>query len=328
MEIKTQRKLDYLADTKADIKAALIEKGQAVSDADPFRSYGDKVRAIETGGGGGSLPAGVYWQQDTIPLPNANYQVWFTYKGVLHAITQVSGTSSSTGTIHKYENGAWTQVATAPSFNSFNFIRDCKVYEFHGKVYFFNSEFANYGIWDGSSTVAIYTNAPKGYKNFVFVCGDKLRLYSYTEGGVYVFDETNNTWALEHTPGAKYAYYYFYPVGDKVFAQNNKVMYEYDCDTGTLTKVGDLLDTGVDSAVVVGNYLYRFASTTSAAGGSVLRYDTTTHTDKNVGTTPPVGSISNTSAKISAAYYDGVRLVGTNKTLKYNFLMYEVEETE
>lgn len=51
MGIETTKKLAYLAETKDLIKAALIEKGQAVSDTDTFRSYADKVLAIETGGG-------------------------------------------------------------------------------------------------------------------------------------------------------------------------------------------------------------------------------------------------------------------------------------
>lgn len=51
MGIETTKKLAYLAETKSLIKAALIEKGQAVSDTDTFRSYADKVLAIEAGGG-------------------------------------------------------------------------------------------------------------------------------------------------------------------------------------------------------------------------------------------------------------------------------------
>lgn len=43
--------MNYLSETKDLIKAALIEKGQAVSDTDTFRSYAGKVLAIETGGG-------------------------------------------------------------------------------------------------------------------------------------------------------------------------------------------------------------------------------------------------------------------------------------
>lgn len=41
-------KLDYLNDTKQAIKTAIQGKGQAVSDNDTFRSYADKINAIET----------------------------------------------------------------------------------------------------------------------------------------------------------------------------------------------------------------------------------------------------------------------------------------
>lgn len=41
-------KLNKLLATKADIKAAIIEKGQTVLDSDIFANYGDKIRAIKT----------------------------------------------------------------------------------------------------------------------------------------------------------------------------------------------------------------------------------------------------------------------------------------
>ena len=43
----TTDKLNKILNTKADIKAALAEKGQTVGDV--FSTYGDAVRAIETG---------------------------------------------------------------------------------------------------------------------------------------------------------------------------------------------------------------------------------------------------------------------------------------
>lgn len=42
----TAEKLTLLLNTKADIKAALVEKGQNVGDV--FSTYADKIRAIET----------------------------------------------------------------------------------------------------------------------------------------------------------------------------------------------------------------------------------------------------------------------------------------
>lgn len=50
----TADKLSYLLDTKAAIKAAIINHGVSVSDTDTFRSYADKILAIPTGGDGGS----------------------------------------------------------------------------------------------------------------------------------------------------------------------------------------------------------------------------------------------------------------------------------
>lgn len=43
-------KLEKLSQTKADIRAAIREKGQTVEDAEPFSAYGDKIRAIAGGG--------------------------------------------------------------------------------------------------------------------------------------------------------------------------------------------------------------------------------------------------------------------------------------
>lgn len=47
-------KLALLMNTKSDLKAALIEKGQSVSDGDAFAAYPGKTRAIKTGA---QLPA-------------------------------------------------------------------------------------------------------------------------------------------------------------------------------------------------------------------------------------------------------------------------------
>lgn len=45
----TADKLQLLKDTKEAIKDAIIEKGQSVSDSDPFSSYPNKIGAIQTG---------------------------------------------------------------------------------------------------------------------------------------------------------------------------------------------------------------------------------------------------------------------------------------
>lgn len=50
MSIET--KLNRLSDTKEDIKRAIQSKGVSVANSEPFRTYGDKVRSIQTFSGG------------------------------------------------------------------------------------------------------------------------------------------------------------------------------------------------------------------------------------------------------------------------------------
>ena len=44
-----QDNLNYMEDTKNLIKQAIIAKGQSISANDTFRSYKDKISAIQTG---------------------------------------------------------------------------------------------------------------------------------------------------------------------------------------------------------------------------------------------------------------------------------------
>ena len=47
-EVIDENKLDYLADTKEAIKDALNAKGLSIADTDTFRSYADKILAVES----------------------------------------------------------------------------------------------------------------------------------------------------------------------------------------------------------------------------------------------------------------------------------------
>lgn len=49
----TADKLSYLSQTKTAIKEAIVEKGVDVSSSDTFRSYAEKIKSIQAGGGTG-----------------------------------------------------------------------------------------------------------------------------------------------------------------------------------------------------------------------------------------------------------------------------------
>lgn len=48
MEQTVEEKLDYLLETKALIKNAIISKGQTITDDTPFRDYVNLILAIKT----------------------------------------------------------------------------------------------------------------------------------------------------------------------------------------------------------------------------------------------------------------------------------------
>ena len=60
-----QDKLAYLEETKGLIKEAIIAKGGTVSDEDTFRSYADKIEAIQSGGSIAGAPSGMKFVNST-----------------------------------------------------------------------------------------------------------------------------------------------------------------------------------------------------------------------------------------------------------------------
>ena len=58
-------KLTYLSGTKDAIKQAIIAKGVEVTDTDTFRSYANKIEAIQSGGGTVNIPDGTKFGYST-----------------------------------------------------------------------------------------------------------------------------------------------------------------------------------------------------------------------------------------------------------------------
>ena len=60
-----QDKLAYLEETKGLIKEAIVAKGVSVSESDTFRSYANKIEAIQSGGGIAGAPSGIKFNNST-----------------------------------------------------------------------------------------------------------------------------------------------------------------------------------------------------------------------------------------------------------------------
>ena len=97
-----QDKLAYLGETKGLIKQAIVAKGVSVSESDTFRSYANKIEAIQTGGGG------------TVNLPDGTKFVNSTFTTISDSIISYLETQTDLSGI--FEN--CTSLTTVPSFNA------------------------------------------------------------------------------------------------------------------------------------------------------------------------------------------------------------------
>jgi hypothetical protein len=115
MNTTTNKKFEYLSETKAIIRAAIEYKGQTVADKDTFRSYANKIKAIASGGssGGGDVEYvdGVdpYYQKlaETLMLRDASLlgdQTTLSLKGF------VKSDGSSLGNLPSYSFAGFKNV--------------------------------------------------------------------------------------------------------------------------------------------------------------------------------------------------------------------------
>lgn len=91
-------KLAYIAATKEAIKNAIKAKGQTVSDSLPFRSYADKISAIETG------------SKPTITVSSSGL------------ITATSGNFSNTKQLTTQGTKTWTPGTSAQGINAGTYV--------------------------------------------------------------------------------------------------------------------------------------------------------------------------------------------------------------
>ena len=96
-------KLNKLLGTKADIKAAITEKGQTVAEADTFASYADKIRAIET------TSKGMEWITSNMPS-SGNWNSVVYGGGVFVTVAQSSNKSA-----YSTDDGKTWTASTLPS---------------------------------------------------------------------------------------------------------------------------------------------------------------------------------------------------------------------
>jgi hypothetical protein len=258
---RTEQKLAYLQETKSDIRNALIEKGQGVTDTDTFRSYADKIRAIESGGGdvivGGNIPAGVYLSAADEYEQSAQHRR-FMLNGNLYYAGTNSTASGYLNVIKKWNGTTWETVLESTSTTAG--INDTKVdgtnwrgVEIDGKFYF--AESRSCAAFDGA-TLTVLPDIPKT-ESTCFKWNGKLYVYTGSGYTLYEWDNDNSAWIAMTTH--KYAYFAFV-LNDDLYLVNSSGVCRYDNGSLTLVCTAPSNSTRffVKDGAVYGYYMNKF----------------------------------------------------------------------
>ena len=276
------------------------------------------------GSGGGSLPAGVYWEQQAIKPPTEYYQCWFKLNGNLYCTSLNYKGAGNNPTFYKWNGSAWTQVIAATIMVATTGYE--AIEEFNGKLHFGGGDYTKHMCWDGVSGSITNLNAMPGKvynRNSMFVYKGKLMCFTCNDSataGLYEWDETSDTWTRVMVAQAYY-YYFWLPVGDDLYSAYNKKIYKYE--NGALTQIGTLASSMKTLFTDGERFLY---TTTTSAGylQPIYHYDFETNTSKIIGYAP------NYASGVNRFWYaDGkIQLTQTSGDGTYatNLIMHEVTE--
>lgn len=160
-------KLEYLQETKNQIKNAITEKGVTISDTDTFRSYADKIASISTGTGTSSddwQPEPDWWDIETI-LENDTEDYSQKIICLLTDELDDGATKSQVRGADKYKLSDGQVIETTSSsseniYNIFDITKDkacSKGYKTRYIIYYKNSDFDANIILPDNAIYAIFS---------------------------------------------------------------------------------------------------------------------------------------------------------------------------
>lgn len=256
----TELKLNYLLETKSLIREAAVAKGAEISESDTFRSYAEKIAAINGGSsGGGTLPAGIYLSAPSERVPNTYRGKRFWFNGELYATsTNVAGAGYLTR-IYKWNGSSWILLLSATGSYG---ISDAKIdsaswkgLEYNGKFHFFDAR--HHAVFDGT-TLTVMNDLPNDNSN-INIYQNKLISFSYDAFALYEWNESDDTWTTiatfsEHP--SKCAV-----VSNELYFQESNKLYKYI--DGALMEIGTLLKTSMSEFFAMnGNLYYMYRQST------------------------------------------------------------------
>ena len=170
-------KLEYLLETKNQIKQAIIDKGVDVTDTDTFRSYATKIGEIQSGSP--STQAQSIFTGATAPLTYLNCtENQFVYESATHNIT-ISGldniaTISSNGTNQVTVTFSVSGTSNTQTPFTITCVKDTETLTYNGLAFHYGSEVADGNCLAVAQTL---TGTPLDI-GYVFIESASLPLFS------------------------------------------------------------------------------------------------------------------------------------------------------
>ena len=183
----------------------------------------EMLTRIQENWGDGNTSGGVYWEVSPIRCKNYYYQNWIVFNENLYAFTLPYTGNGNDITGYQYVDGSW--VTVVPQFKIL-FSQICNPIEYNGKLHFVGGESTDHYVWDGGSAFVELNSLPnKAAAKAMFVYQDKLMFYSYYDGIIYEWDETDDAWTSYATVGSENDDKYFLSANEKVYVFKGRTVY-------------------------------------------------------------------------------------------------------
>lgn len=269
-----------------DIAGAIREKTGDTATMKPAE-FPEKIAAIEAGGGG-SLPAGAYWEVLAIPYQNVYRQKWVEFNGALYAF--INGTSGNSGFryIYKYQNNAWSKVYDAGSLLSIGNANLLEPVEYNGKLHLYGGSTNKHYTFDGVSFVtknALPGTISDGYRA-MFVQDGKLKAHCGSTKTVYTWNEASDAWSAEGNVNDDDGHYFVINGVVYVFEGINVWTYK----DGVRTKYATLALSPRGCGVEKNGKVYYINGNSTVSAQKLYEFDPETKAVREVGAIPTMGS--------------------------------------
>lgn len=301
---------NVLGELFQDIADAIRGKTGSTDTMKPV-DFPTAIAGIEAGGGsggGGSLPAGVYWEQVVpyVPYNLGNYFV--TYNGKLCVFVNTQS-SSSYYVLYQFDGESYTAISDTLTIT---YGANCPI-EFNGKIHMMYE--AKHNVYYNGSVTAL--NEFPGTCYVCVVWNNVLYGLNYKDGLIYQWDEATDTWTDSGIkPTSKYASGYLFVHNNELYWIKDKTLSKFvDGSTVTVADIGQF----ATEALYMNGYLY---FTPSASGViNLYKYDIDNNVLTNIGLIPYMGANFQ-----MYGYGNSVRINGGSTTYRNHFILHEVTE--